>query len=241
MVAISALFISVVWLIIEDNLSDHYGAAVSQTGPEQPAISDVAKPNRDPAIHLGTANSLDAGPFNSAQITAGAKPAIPPTQKRLDDHHFAVQLYQESAENGDSDAQYKLGLLYLTGNGALQDFAEAAKWLKLSAEQGYALAQYELGLIYRTGYGLATDQVQSYMWLNLAAAAGVKQAVLARDEVMKSLNTKQLAQAQKNSRDWLASRPKPKPHKPDPPETTNGVQPATAPFPLAEPDRKQRK
>ena len=74
----------------------------------------------------------------------------------MDDHHFTVQLYQESAENGEADAQYKLGLLYLTGNGALQDFAEAAKWLKQAAEQGYALAQYELGLIYRTGYGLAT-------------------------------------------------------------------------------------
>jgi TPR repeat protein len=129
----------------------------------------------------------------------------------LDDHHFAVQLYEESAENGDSDAQYKLGLLYLTGNGALQDFAEAAKWLRLAAEQGYALAQYELGLIYRSGYGLAIDQVQSYVWLNLAAAAGVQQAVGARDDVMRSLNTRQLAQAQKISRDWLASRTKSKP------------------------------
>jgi uncharacterized protein len=238
MVAVSALFISVVWLIIKDNMSDQYTAKVSQTEPEQPAISDAAKPNRDPTAHLGTANSLDVGPFNSAQITAGAKTALPPTQKRPDDHHFAVQLYQESAENGDSDAQYKLGLLYLTGNGALQDFAEAAKWLKLAAEQGYALAQYELGLIYRSGYGLATDQVQSYMWLNLAAAAGIKQAVIVRDEVMKSLNTKQLAQAQKISRDWLASRPKPKPDRSDPPKTT--VQPAITPLPLTESNRKQR-
>jgi TPR repeat protein len=126
----------------------------------------------------------------------------------MDDHHFTVQLYQESAENGEADAQYKLGLLYLTGNGALQDFAEAAKWLKRAAEQGYALAQYELGLIYRTGYGLAIDHVQSYVWLNLAAAAGIQEAVATRDEVMRSLSNKQLAQAQKMAREWLASRVK---------------------------------
>ena len=64
---------------------------------------------------------------------------------------------------------------------------------------------YELGLIYRTGHGVAIDQVQSYVWLNLAAAAGIQQAVAAREEVMRSLNGKQLAQAQKASREWLAS------------------------------------
>jgi hypothetical protein len=119
-----------------------------------------------------------------------------------------VRLYQESAENGNSDAQYKLGLLYLTGNGALQDFTEAAKWLKLAAEQGYALAQYELGLIYRVGHGVAVDPIQSYVWLNLAAAAGIQQAVAAREEAMRSLNGKQLAQAQKASRDWLTAKSK---------------------------------
>ena len=240
MLAVSTLFISVVWLIIKDNLSDQYSAPASQTELEQLALSNAAKPNRDPAAELGGMNAPEVGTPGSAQIAAGAKSSIPSTQKRLDDHHFAVQLYQESAENGDSDAQYKLGLLYLTGNGALQDFAEAAKWLKLAAEQGYALAQYELGLIYRTGYGLAIDQVQSYMWLNLAAAAGIKQAVVVRDEVMRSLSTKQLAEAQKISRDWLASRPKPKPHKPDPPKTTSDVQPATTPLPAVEPNRKRR-
>jgi TPR repeat protein len=60
------------------------------------------------------------------------------------------------------------------------------------------------------GHGVAVDQVQSYVWLNLAAAAGIEQAVAAREEVMRSLNGKQLAQAQKASRDWLTSKSKPK-------------------------------
>lgn len=204
-----ALFLGLIWLIIMSNMSDDYIALAPETESES-AIHEAVKQNRDPAASLNAANAPDAPLSNGARMGTGVKSTVPQTEKRPDDHHFAVQLYQENAEKGNSDAQYKLGLLYLSGNGALQDFTEAAKWLKLAAEQGHALAQYELGLIYRTGYGLATDQVQSYMWLNLAAAAGIQQAVMARDEVMRSLNSKQLAQAQKNSREWLASRPKPR-------------------------------
>lgn len=203
--AISGLFIGAVWLIIAANMSDGYIA--TETESEQPAVSEAAKPYRDPVVYPDTNNAGKDRLSDNANV---ARPPMSNAQKLANDHYLRVQSYQESAEKGDSDAQYKLGLLYLTGNGALQDFAEAAKWLKLAAEQGYALAQYELGLIYRTGQGLAVDPIQSYMWLNLAAAAGIQQAVTIRDEVMRSLSAKQLAQAQKISREWLASRPKPK-------------------------------
>lgn len=206
---VSALLVVMVWLIIEQNMAEQYVGPVSEIEPEKPAASSNAgKLAGDQGERLNTA-ATGVKSSSNAQSSPGTKPAPSSLQRATDDHHFAVRLYQENAENGDSDAQYKLGLLYLTGNGALQDFAEAAKWLKLAAEQGYGLAQYELGLIYRTGYGLAVDQVQSYVWLNLAAAAGVQEAVTARDEVMRSLSTKQLAQAQKISREWLAARPKP--------------------------------
>jgi hypothetical protein len=203
---LGALLVALVWLVIEQNMADQYVGPLSETEPEKPAIAGNGKPGRDHEEHLNAATKGVAPPAGTA-ATRNTGPASSTTQGPADDHHFTVRLYQESAEKGDSDAQYKLGLLYLTGNGALQDFAEAAKWLKLAAEQGYGLAQYELGLIYRTGYGLAVDQVQSYVWLNLAAAAGIQQAVTARDEIMRALSPRQLAQAQKISRDWLAARP----------------------------------
>jgi TPR repeat protein len=206
------MFIGAVWLTISANMSDGYVA--TQTGSEQPAVSEAAKPYRDPAVYPDAKNAGKGWPSDNANVVLETQPTVSNAQKLADDHYLRVQSYQESAEKGDSDAQYKLGLLYLTGNGALQDFTEAARWIKLAAEQGYALAQYELGLIYRTGQGLAADPIQSYMWLNLAAAAGIQQAVTIRDEVMRSLSAKQLAQAQKISREWLASRPKPKPQSP---------------------------
>lgn len=207
---VGALLIGFIGLVIEHNLSDPYIAPAEKGELEQLAISDTAKSQvRDPGEHLNTTNTVDRE-FAANSQTAFAKSTARPSQNVANDPRLTVQLYQESAKNGNVDAQYKLGLLYLTGNGALQDFAEAAKWLKLAAEQGYGLAQYELGLIYGTGHGLDIDQVQSYVWLNLASAAGVQQAVTARDDVMRSLNPKQLAQAQKISREWLASRLKPK-------------------------------
>lgn len=206
---LGAMVIATVWLIIEQNMGGQPVLAASVSEPEQIAMPGTGKSPPETGELMG-AFPANAKPLNGVQTAANAKPIPQPSKGLLDDHQFTVQLYQENAENGEADAQYKLGLLYLTGNGALQDFSEAAKWLKRAAEQGYALAQYELGLIYRTGYGLDIDHVQSYVWLNLAAAAGVQQAVAARDEVMRSLSGKQLAQAQKTSREWLASRAKSK-------------------------------
>lgn len=208
---IGALLIALVWLVIEHNLADPYVAPASKIETENPEVMGAGKSSLSPDS-MPNPPTLGARPPDITQSAAIPAPGTKPTasaRNPAEDHRFTVRLYQDSAENGDMNAQYQLGLLYLTGNGALQDFPEAAKWLKLAAEQGYGLAQYELGMIYRSGYGLPTDHVQSYVWLNLAAAAGVQQAVTARDEVMRSLSSKQLAQAQKISREWLAARPKP--------------------------------
>ncbi|MXS84928.1 sel1 repeat family protein [Nitrosomonas sp. HPC101] len=123
-----------------------------------------------------------------------------------DNRLYTMNLFLEKARKGNADAQYQLGLLYLTGKGTLQDFSEASKWFILAAEQNHPLAQYELGLLYQIGQGVEIDNEKSYVWFNLAAAAGVEQAALARDKALRSLSRAQLASAQKTAREWLASR-----------------------------------
>lgn len=125
-----------------------------------------------------------------------------------DNRFYTVSLFLEKARKGSADAQYQLGLLYLTGRGTLQDFSEAATWFILAAEQNHPLAQYELGLLYQIGQGVEMDNEKSYMWFNLAAAAGIEQASLARDKAMRSLSRAQLSSAQKAAREWLDSRNK---------------------------------
>ena len=61
--------------------------------------------------------------------------------------------YLQAAKNGNSDAQWKIGINYKYGLGVKQDFAKAIKWLQQSSKKNNANAQYELGNIYL--YGLA--------------------------------------------------------------------------------------
>ena len=49
---------------------------------------------------------------------------------------IAVRLFRQSAEQGDTAAQFNLGLIYDLGRGVPQDKAEAARWYRMVAEQG---------------------------------------------------------------------------------------------------------
>ena len=57
----------------------------------------------------------------------------------------AAKWSRKAAEQGDSMAQFNLGLMYDNGRGVPQDNTEAAKWYRKAAEQGYANAQFNLG------------------------------------------------------------------------------------------------
>ena len=52
-----------------------------------------------------------------------------------------VKWFRKAAEQGDSEAQYNLGLFYDKGEGVEKNHSEAIKWYKKAAEQGHAKAQ----------------------------------------------------------------------------------------------------
>jgi len=76
------------------------------------------------------------------------------------------------AEQGDSSAQYNLGLAYQKGLGVPQDYKESVKWYRKSAEQGYAEAQSNLGNMYERGQGVLQDYKESVKWTRKAAEQG---------------------------------------------------------------------
>jgi len=49
-----------------------------------------------------------------------------------------------AAEQGDADAQYNLGWMYVKGEGVPQNYKTAVKWYTLAAEQGLASAQSQV-------------------------------------------------------------------------------------------------
>lgn len=83
-----------------------------------------------------------------------------------------VEELQAKAKQGDASAQYNLGVVYATGQGAPQSFAEAAKWFRMVAEQGDTNAQYNLGSIYAMGKGVPRDFAEAAKWYRMAAEGG---------------------------------------------------------------------
>lgn len=127
------------------------------------------------------------------------------------DYKEALKSYRLSAEQGDANSQYSLGVMYDLGQGVLQDYKEASKWYRLSAEQGDANGQWSLGTMYRDGQGFAQDSVLAYMWFNIAAANAnndeqQKRYIGSRNNVEERMTAKQIAKAQELTRICTANK-----------------------------------
>src|SRR5262245_44882681 len=70
----------------------------------------------------------------------GPHRAGPPTEGPA-----AVALLRQQAVQGEREAQYRLGVLALTGEGMPHDTREAVQWLQHAATQGHPEAQRLLG------------------------------------------------------------------------------------------------
>ena len=66
----------------------------------------------------------------------------------------AVQWYQQSAEAGNTAAQYSLGLCYKNRTGVKKNIQKAVELYQKAAEQGHAKAQCNLGVCYEYGTGV---------------------------------------------------------------------------------------
>ena len=88
------------------------------------------------------------------------------------DYATALREWRPLAEQGDSVAQFFLGVMYDDGQGVTQDDKEAVKWYGLAAAQGYANAQHNLGLMYANGEGVIQDYKEAVRLYGLAAAQG---------------------------------------------------------------------
>jgi TPR repeat protein len=60
---------------------------------------------------------------------------------RQGDYATALRIIRPMARKGYAPAQFKLGLIYVKGNGVPQDYREALKWYRRAADQGNAAAQ----------------------------------------------------------------------------------------------------
>jgi TPR repeat protein len=88
------------------------------------------------------------------------------------DYETAHKEFSPLAEQGHTNAQLILGIMYLNGQGVQQDDAEAVKWWRRAAELGHDGAQFYLGVVYVKGQGVQQDDAKAVNWWRRAAEQG---------------------------------------------------------------------
>ena len=79
---------------------------------------------------------------------------------------------RDGANNGDPQAQLRLGKRYLNGNAVPKDSKEAVKWFRKAAEHGLAEAQLALADCLYDGIGTETNHATAVEWFRKAAEQG---------------------------------------------------------------------
>jgi hypothetical protein len=78
------------------------------------------------------------------------------------------------------------------------------RWIA-EAAGGDADALYELGVAFSTGTsGTPVDLIEAHKWFNLAALNGSSLAQDCRAEIADEMNAREIAEAQRQARAWLA-------------------------------------
>jgi TPR repeat protein len=90
-----------------------------------------------------------------------------------EDYEEAFKYWSKAAEQGDADAQLRLGFnCYTKGQGVSEDAMKAAYWYEKAADQGHADAQWILGHCCFKGIGVPQDYIKAAKWFGKAAEQG---------------------------------------------------------------------
>ena len=84
--------------------------------------------------------------------------------------------WYSAAEQGDSEAQYNLGLMYDYGEGVVQDYSAASAWYSKAAFQGHSEAQFNLGILFGNGHGVEQNDSEAAACYMEAAKQGHHEA-----------------------------------------------------------------
>ncbi|MBA84221.1 SEL1-like repeat protein [Thalassobius sp. S69A] len=85
---------------------------------------------------------------------------------------LALPLCAQAQAANDAESMYQKGLQYQTGEGVLQNYAQAAEWYAKAADQGHPAAQNRLAQHLFEGLGTAQDTQAALTWFARAAESG---------------------------------------------------------------------
>jgi len=80
------------------------------------------------------------------------------------EYDAAFDLFKPLAEQGNAEAQYRIGWMYIYGLGTYRSYPDAVDWLTKAANQGIPEAAHQLGQMYDLGLGVEKNNLVAYMW-----------------------------------------------------------------------------
>jgi len=120
----------------------------------------------------------------------------------------AYELFNYAASYfGDSEAQYRLGRMYLDGQGIARDMKQAVRWFWLAASKGQYQAQAVLGALLFKGESVPRDGAHGLMWLILGRDAATLKEIWITDlynTALKQATTDEQAVALVHRQHWVA-------------------------------------
>ncbi len=116
---------------------------------------------------------LFVNPVMAQETEKARKPDAKPAMKEKGKPGLAaIRQLKVLAAKGNTDAQVRLGDLYLTGKGVFKNGSLAGTWYQSAAEKGNALGQYKIAILYLEGVHLPMDYKEAGKWLKKAARQG---------------------------------------------------------------------
>lgn len=83
-----------------------------------------------------------------------------------------IDSLKRAAEDGDANAQLRMGMLYYSGKGVERSLEDTFKWFSAAAQQNNPEAQFRLASMYEKGEGIKRSLEDAAEWYSKAAANG---------------------------------------------------------------------
>ena len=109
------------------------------------------------------------------KVQSATNPQVSQVQPLLAENNELTKL-KILTEQGNAEAQYRLGLMYDMGKDVDQDYKKAFELYEKSAQQGLASSQSKLGSMYRYGKGVEINHAKATEWYWKAYEQGNEEA-----------------------------------------------------------------
>lgn len=127
-------------------------------------------------------------------------------------YQTAASWFLGPAEEGDTQAQAVLGLLYMTDMLGTRDLKKSFEWYYKSANGGNQNAQSFVAMAYATGEGTEADRIQAYKWLLIVFGGNLldahKKNMMSLKEMkplFEQITPTEVTKARKEAHEWLAN------------------------------------